>query len=276
MRLSSLGISAGFHIAAVIVTMVSLPWLKKDFEIPAPVMVEFVELGKVTETTKVATPTPEKKEEKKDEPPPPPAPKNTAKEPTPPAPKKPEPKPKKDEKKDAKPEVDPLAKADKKPPPKKEEKKEPKKDDASDFNSLLKNLADSKPAPASDATQPDMGLKTATPDSGAKAPLGQKMTMSEEDALRRQLEGCWNFPAGAKDAEDLNVEIYMVINPDRTLRDARVVDTARYNRDGFFRAAADSALRAVRNPSCSPFALPPDKYDVWKTTVVNFNPREMF
>ena len=281
MRLSSIGISAGIHIAAVVVTMVSLPWLKRDFEIPAPVMVEFVELGKVTETTRVAAaaPKPEKKEEKKEEPPPP-APKNTAKDPVPPPPKKPDPAPKKEEpKKESKPEVDPLAKPDKKPPPKKEE---PKKETAKpkeperDFSSLLKNLADPKRTPPSATEQPDMGVKTATPEEGAKAPLGQRMTMSEEDALRRQLERCWNFPLGAKNAQDLNVEIFMVINRDRTLREARVVDMARYNRDTFFRAAADSALRAVRNPLCSPFELPADKYDVWKTTVVNFNPREMF
>jgi outer membrane biosynthesis protein TonB len=280
MRLSSLTISTGFHAAVILAAMVGLPWVKKDLVIPAPLMVEFVEIGKVTETTKVAPPAPkpDKQEEKKEEPPPP-APKNTAKEATPPAPKKPEPAPKKEEpKKDSKPEVDPIAKPDKKPPPKKDEKKETAKpkEPERDFNSLLKNLADPKRTPPSAADQPDMGLKTATPVEGAQAPLGQKMTMREEDALRSQLERCWNVPFGAKDAQDLNVEIFMVINPDRTLRDARVVDMARYNRDTFFRAAADSALRAVRNPLCSPFALPADKYDVWKTTTVNFNPREMF
>jgi len=278
MRTSSLTISAGFHVAVVLAAMVSLPWLRKDFDIPPPVMVEFVEIGKVTETTKVAPPTPkpDKKEEKKEEPPPP-APKNTAKEVTPPAPKKPDPAPKKDEpKKDSKPEVDPLAKPDKKPPPKDDKKETKPKEPERDFSSVLKNLADPKHTPPSATEQPDMGIKTATPVEGAQAPLGAKMTMREEDALRRQLERCWNFPYGAKEAENLNVEIFMVINPDRTLRDARVVDMSRYNRDTFFRAAADSALRAVRNPLCSPFELPPDKYNVWKTTTVNFNPREMF
>lgn len=280
MRVSSMGISVGFHVAVFIATMVSLPWLKKDLDIPAPVMIEFVEIGKVTETTRVATPVRKEEKEDKKEQPPPPAPKNAAKEPTPPAPKKPEPAPKKEEpKKENKPEVDPAAKPDKKPPPKKPEpKKESKpKEPERSFDSLLKNLADSKPAPAQPAQdKPDMGLDESTPLQGAQAPIGAKMTMREEDALRAQLERCWNVPMGAKDAQDLNVEIFMVINPDRTLRDARVVDMARYNRDSFFRAAADSAMRAVRNPLCSPFMVPPDKYDVWKTTIVNFNPREMF
>lgn len=248
MRVSSLGISAGFHVAVVIATMISLPWLKKDLEIPAPVMVEFVEISKVTETTHVAAPTP---------------------------------KPEKEEpKKETKPEVDPIAKPDKKKPtPKKEEPKKETKPQEPErgFDSLLKDLAKNKPTPPQpEQKQPDMGLNETTPVQGAQAPLGTKMTMSEQDALRAQLERCWNFPMGAKDAEDLNVEIFMVINPDRTLRDARIVDMARYNRDTFFRAAADSAMRAVRSPLCSPFMVPPDKYDVWKNTTVNFNPRDMF
>lgn len=280
MRVSSLTISGIFHVAVVAVTMISMPWLKKDFEIPKPIMVEFVEIGKVTQTTKVSAAPAKKVEEPKpkDAPPPPTAaPKSTAKTPTPPPPKKDVPKeaPKKDTKKDATAKTDPAAKPDKKQPEKKPEKEKPAEPER-DFGSVLKNLADLKTPATPAQKQPDMGLDEAAPEEGANAPLGQKMTMSEEDALRRQLEGCWNVPFGAKDAQDLNVEIFMVINPDRTLREARVVNRARYNSDTFFRAAADSAMRAVRSPSCSPFALPPDKYDVWKATTVNFNPREMF
>ena len=36
------------------------------------------------------------------------------------------------------------------------------------------------------------------------------------------------------------------------------------------------AMRAVRNPLCSPFELPPDKYEVWKTVTVTFDPSQMF
>ena len=102
------------------------------------------------------------------------------------------------------------------------------------------------------------------------------MTMSEEDALRTQLENCWNVPFGAKGAENMSVEIFMVINRDRTLREARIVNMSRCRTDNFFRAAAESALRAVNSPLCSPFAVPPDKYDVWKTVTVTFNPKDMF
>ena len=40
-------------------------------------------------------------------------------------------------------------------------------------------------------------------------------------------------------------------------------------------AAADSAVRAVRNPKCSPLELPADKYDQWKRIDFTFDPRDM-
>lgn len=278
MRKKSIYISVGFHVAVVILATASVPWLKKDFVIPQPISVEFAEVSKITQTDKIA-PQPEekKKEEKKEEPPKPaPAAKNTAAEaqvPVKTEEKKEEP-PKKEEKKEL---VDKNALPDKKKKDEKKkkettEKEEPKRD----FASVLKNLED-KPDAKSKSKLPDLNLDDkAAPSAGQNAPIGPKMTMSEEDALRRQLEKCWNVPFGAKDAENLVVEIFMVINPDRTLQSARVVDTARYNTDSFFRAAADSALRAVRSPLCSPFEVPPDKYEVWKATTVTFNPSEMF
>jgi len=111
---------------------------------------------------------------------------------------------------------------------------------------------------------------------GHMVPIGARMTISEADALRQQLESCWNVPLGARDAQDLVVNIYMEVNPDRTVREARIVDTQRYARDNFYRAAADSALRAVQSPQCNPLALPPDKYEQWRHITVTFDPRNMF
>ncbi len=49
---------------------------------------------------------------------------------------------------------------------------------------------------------------------------------------------------------------------------------SRYNSDSFFRAAADSALRAVHE--CSPLKnLPPEKYDTWHYMELNFDPKDM-
>lgn len=263
MRRSSLYTSAALHGIIFIVALVGLPFLsRREFVIPPPITVDLIEISKVTQTTQVAPkPEPPKPEPPK---PAPAAPPNTA--PQPQQPVKEPPKPEEKVEKSTKPveTVDEAAPPEKtkKPPPKKEPPKKPPAPQR-DFSSVLKNLDVSKEPPPA-------------PTPGQNTPIGEKMTMSEEDALRAQLEKCWNVPFGAKDADNLIVEIFMVINPDRTLREARVVDTARYNSDSFFRAAADSALRAVRSPLCSPFDLPPDKYSMWNTTTVTFNPKEMF
>lgn len=274
----SVWISIGFHVALVIIGTVSLPWLKRDFEIPPPISIELAEIAPITQTTKVAPqPAPKKEEEPKEAAPkPPPAAKNASNEAQVPVKKEPEPKKDEPKKKDTV-LVDDVAPPEKKKTKQEEKKKEVKKEEPKkDFSSVLKNLQDSEETPQTKPELPDLKLDEEAASDGAKAPLGAKMTMSEEDALRRQLEGCWNVPFGAKDAQDLRVEIFMVINQDRTLRDAKIVDQSRYNSDSFYRAAADSALRAVRNPSCSPFQLPADKYDVWKTVTVTFDPSQMF
>lgn len=274
----SVGISIGFHVVVILIGTLSLPWLKRDFEIPPPISVELVDLDKITQTDKlVEKPTPKKEEPKEAAPKPPPVAKNTANEAQVPVKKEPEKKEPEPKKKDT------VLVDENAPPEKKKTEEEKKKKETTkaepkkDFSSVLKNLQDVEDEPQPKTQLPDLKLdEESASEQGAKAPLGAKLTMSEEDALRRQLEGCWNVPLGAKDAESLRVEIFMVINPDRTLREAKVVDTGRYNSDTFFRAAADSALRAVRNPLCSPFEVPPDKYETWKTVTVTFDPSQMF
>ena len=102
------------------------------------------------------------------------------------------------------------------------------------------------------------------------------LTISEIDLVRQQIAGCWNLPAGAKDAENLVIEIWVAMNPDGTVRQARIKQQQRMLTDSFFRAAAESALRAVLNKRCQPFKLPRKKYDRWKTMTLVFNPKEMF
>ena len=117
-----------------------------------------------------------------------------------------------------------------------------------------------------------MALSSKTAQHNPMRPLA----ISEIDLVRQQIRECWNLPAGAKDAQDLNIEIHVVMNPDATVREARIQNQSRLQRDPFFRAAAESALRAVLNPKCNPLKLPPEKYQQWQTMTLNFDPREMF
>ena len=77
------------------------------------------------------------------------------------------------------------------------------------------------------------------------------------------------MPIGARDAQNLVVEVHIDVNPDRTVQSAEVVDKARMATDPFFRAAAESALRALYNPRCTPLELPAGKYDAMEDTSIS-------
>ncbi len=106
-----------------------------------------------------------------------------------------------------------------------------------------------------------------------RASINQRLTISELDAIRRQIEACWNIPAGARDAENLIVDISVVMNPDGTVQRAEIIDRSRLTGDPFYRAVAASALRAVLHPRCSPLTLPPQKYQQWRRFTLSFNPK---
>lgn len=144
-----------------------------------------------------------------------------------------------------------------------------------DFNKLLKNLEAKKPAPPKTVENKPDSKTQAQPVTTQATSLSSRLTISEEDALRRQIGLCWNAPVGARDVQNLVVELIIDVNADRTVMNTDIVDKTRYASDSFFRAAADSAVRAVRNPKCSPLELPVDKYDQWKRIDFTFDPRDM-
>lgn len=101
------------------------------------------------------------------------------------------------------------------------------------------------------------------------------LAKSVVQAIKETVERCWAIPAGARNAEDLVVEIDVSLNQDGTVAFAEVVNTSRARRDPFYRTAAESALRAVYNPNCNPLPVPLDQYEKWRTMRLRFNPREM-
>jgi len=93
------------------------------------------------------------------------------------------------------------------------------------------------------------------------------------DAIRQKVEGCWALPAGAKDAENLIIRIRIFLRPDGQLaRAPEYLDRGRMS-DSFYRAAAESAARAVRQ--CAPYDLPPELYQQWAVLDFNFDPRHV-
>jgi len=153
----------------------------------------------------------------------------------------------------------------KKPEPKKEPEKPKEKDTEPEFTSVLKNLADTQPV----NTTLDGPKLT-------QSPTIDRVTTGELNAFQKQLSRCWNILPGANNADMMAVNLTINVNQDRTVRDVQITDKARYQSDPVFRAAADSAIRAIRHPDCTPLNLPLYKYDQWKTITLNFDPKTMF
>lgn len=268
-------VSVLFHMLVFVGSVVSLPFISRDdVVISPPINVEILTIEDIAQTNFVAPPV-KKQEEPKEEPPPPKQEKPQPPEMTaeqPPAIPKPEPAeevpiPKPPEAKLEKPKEKP------KPPEKKPEatkKEEPKKQEEA-FQSLLKNLTPKK----EEASENDTAEAAKGSQVSQVATLSDRLSISEEDALRRQLAGCWNVLSGAKYAENLVVEVRIVVNRARIVEQATIIDQLRYTADSQFRAAADAALRALRNPRCTPLELPQGKYEQWKSTVIRFDPSQM-
>ena len=101
------------------------------------------------------------------------------------------------------------------------------------------------------------------------------LTLSEEDALRAQIFGCWSVPLGLPYDQNLLVRIKLQLKKDGTIMKSEILDHERMNRPGqkFYKVLAESALRAVR--LCQPLKVPPTGYDKWKNLQLNFNPTDM-
>jgi hypothetical protein len=114
---------------------------------------------------------------------------------------------------------------------------------------------------------------TAPPSSPPKAPLGSR-TASDIDLVRDSAP-CFNPPFGAKEKPDLVADIRVTMNRDGTVQQARVADQGQYASDQIYRAVADSGIRALKNPRCSPLRRPPDRYDVWQSFIFGFSTKDM-
>ena len=101
------------------------------------------------------------------------------------------------------------------------------------------------------------------------------LTLSEEDALKAQIFGCWSIPLGLPYNEDLLVRIKLQLKPDGSITKTEILDHARMNKPGqaFYKVLAESALRAIK--LCQPLRVPSTGYERWKELQLNFDAREM-
>jgi outer membrane biosynthesis protein TonB len=267
----STAISAALHSAILFFVLVAFPPARID---PPPLIAIPVDLASPSEVTKIKAGSkdakddaplagkpkvkkPEAVKEAKTEPQaePEPSPKaETPKETPKQAAKKPDPKP-------AKPK---QASAPKKPaPPAKKRMSETDR-----IAALLNKVPDAADEPVPVLPSEDAPAKVRGQSNGADS----AMSVNEIDALRARIAQCWSPPPGGLGAEQIVVKLRLKLNEDGTL--VGYPSVANSGSSPFFQAAADSAVRAVYQ--CQPYALPSDKYALWRDMILNFDPSDMY
>ena len=260
-------ISFGFHILLVLITAMSLPFLaKKPIDLPPIVSVELIQ---ITDKTNIpfapkAKKIIEKVKEKE---------KKLVSEQAPP-------KAVKKDKQDAIPLPDEKLekvkeiKEDKQNPEKVETEikqvSEFEKKDLFDPNNIAALIDKSKIESSETTNKTDKVTQDQQ-----KNLENTGLSLSEEDALKAQIFGCWSVPLGLPYGEDLLVRIKLKLKKDGTIMKSEILDHQRMNKPGqkFYKVLAESALRAVR--LCQPLKVPPTGYEKWKDIQLNFNPTEM-
>jgi hypothetical protein len=263
----NIAISSGFHILLVIITAMSLPFLsKKPIDLPPIVSVQLIQISDQTnipfapKAKKIIEKI--KKEEKKlvsEQAPP----KITKK-------KKPDAVPLPDEK------IDKVKKIkdDKQNPEKIDNEvkqvSEFEKDNLFDPNNIAALIDKSKIESSETKNKTDK----VTQDQDKSIDFSG-LSLSEEDALKAQIFGCWSIPLGLPYNENLLVRIKLQLKPDGSIIRSEILDHARMNKpgQGFYKVLAESALRAIK--LCQPLRVPSSGYEKWKDLQLNFDAREM-
>lgn len=145
--------------------------------------------------------------------------------------------------------------------------------DAEKIAALLNKVPNSAaPTPSSTPSEP---TRAKGPALGAPEGRDKQISASEIAMLKgrisARLRGCWRLPSGGGGSDTPIVTLRWRLKPDGSLDGDPQVEQPRS--DALFRVAAEAAVRAVRD--CSPFDLPSEKYNTWRTITWDFDPSQM-
>jgi len=264
--IKSLFYSITFHSVMILLTVLSLPFmLREPIELPPIVSVELIQISDKTnipyapKARKIIEETKKKEERVVSEQAPPAA---KAKE-------KPDRIPLPNEKKEEK-KIEKKKQNPEEVKPEIRQSSEFEKKEIIDTNQIAALIDKAKEIEAVEQKE-----KNKITQSNKKNSFASGLTLSEEDALRAQIFGCWSVPLGLPYDENLLVRIKLQLKKDGTIMRSEILDHERMNRPGqkFYKVLAESALRAVR--LCQPLKVPPTGYEKWKDLQLNFNPVEM-
>ena len=141
-----------------------------------------------------------------------------------------------------------------------------RKNRSSSSQAILRNLAE-----ANEINQKKdivNQIKESLKNQNLNVAVEKKATATEIDILRNHVRQCWNAPYSANELNKI-INLKIFTNPDGSVVNVQIIDVAFYKKDPVYRAAADSARRAVKD--CSPLPLPKNKYDLFKIFTFNFD-----
>ncbi|MDR2268178.1 MAG: TonB C-terminal domain-containing protein, partial [Holosporaceae bacterium] len=103
---------------------------------------------------------------------------------------------------------------------------------------------------------------------------GVDLNDSDKANIMAQIVPYWAVASGVKDAENMIIEINMELrsNGEVIPSSIKILDENRYRNDSIFRAAADSAKRAVLQ--ASPLSIPRNKIALLQEVTLRFNMKE--
>ena len=257
-----------FHSAMIVITAITLPFMKRvPIDLPPIISVDLIQIAEKTNIpfAAKAAKTLEKIKKKEEE--------RVVSEQAPPAKKK-------KEKLDRVPLPEDLNK-EKKPIVKKKQNPEEIKEQIRQVSEFeKKELFDPDQIAAlidksKEETAETLKKNEKLTQSNVKASFANALTLSQEDALKAQIFGCWSLPLGLPYHENLLVRIKLRLKPDGTVLRSEILDHVRMNKpsQGFYKVLAESALRAIR--ICQPLRVPPTGYEKWKDLQLNFDANEM-
>ena len=264
----SIFLSLIFHSAMIVITAITLPFMKREpIDLPPILSVDLIQ---ITDTTSIpfaakAAKTLEKIKKKEEE--------RLVSEQAPPTEKK-------KEKPDRIPMPEDLNEEKKEIVKKKQNPKEIKEEirQASEFEK--KELFDPNQIAAlidksKEETAETLKKNEKLTQSSVKTSFATGLTLSQEDALKAQIFGCWSIPLGLPYDKNLLVRIKLQLDPDGSVIKTEILDHARMNSPGqsFYKVLAESVLRAIK--ICDPLKVPATGYDKWKNMQLNFDAKEM-
>ncbi len=263
----SLILSSGFHIIIIMLAVITFPFIaKKPIDVPPIVSIELIQITDHTnipyapKAKKIIEKVKKKEEKLVSEQAPP---KKIKKQ-------KPDAIPLPNQNKEKIKEI-----KEKKQNPEKEDNKvkqvsEFEKDEMFDLNEIAALIDKSKEEMAITDKKTDKITQSKDPSMNISS-----LTLTEEDALKAQIFGCWSIPLGLPYNENLLVRIKLKLKPDGTVTKTEILDHERMNKpgQGFYKVLAESALRAIQ--LCQPLRVPSTGYERWKDLQLNFDAREM-